>query len=141
MVGNRLKHREEASRQNMSPSRRNIPRHDGGTRWCRSPHKEISPHCHYSPRRSSRSQRSRSPYHDESPDTVIARNMKEETNNPGHQGMPMATKMRKLRWGRHALPTGFRESKYPKDSSYPLINKITTDRKSPSHGYQITFRL
>jgi hypothetical protein len=74
-------------------------------------------------------------------DTAIALDMKEEADDPGHQGMSMTMKTRKSRWGRHALPAGFAEHKYPKDSSYLTINRNTKDRKRPSHGYQTIFRL
>jgi hypothetical protein len=51
----------------------------------------------------------------------------EEADDPNPRGTLMTTKTTKLRWGRHALLVEFAERQYPKDSSYPMINKSTTD--------------
>jgi hypothetical protein len=67
LVGNRLQHREEATRQNMSPCHRNSPQCDGGTRRSRSPYEEVSPHCRNNPRHNEGTRRSRSSHDDESP--------------------------------------------------------------------------
>jgi hypothetical protein len=52
-------------------------------------------------------------------DIAIVPDIGKEADDPGHQDMHTTMKMRKSRWGRHALPTGFAECKYPKDSNYP----------------------
>jgi hypothetical protein len=55
-------------------------------------------------------------------------------------GMKEIMRTRKQRWGGYALPIGFAERKYPKDSSYPTISKSTTDHRNPNYGYQIIFK-
>jgi hypothetical protein len=40
------------------------------------------------------------------------------------------------RWAHHALPAGFAEHEYPKDSSYHTISKNTMGRKNARYGYQ-----
>jgi hypothetical protein len=74
-------------------------------------------------------------------DTTTALDTGEEAGDPSHQGMQMKMKARKSRWGCHALPIGFVERQYPKDSNYPMINISTIDHKSPSRGYHIIFGL
>jgi hypothetical protein len=39
-------------------------------------------------------------------------------------------KMKKKRWGHHALPTGFAKRKCLKDSSYLMISKTTMDHRN-----------
>jgi hypothetical protein len=41
--------------------------------------------------------------------------------------------------GRYALPVGFAECKYPKDSSYLTTRKNMTDHRNPNYDCQITF--
>jgi hypothetical protein len=55
-------------------------------------------------------------------------------------GKKKIMRMRKQRWGRYALPVGFVECKYPKDSSYLTISKSTTNHRNPNYGYQIIFK-
>jgi hypothetical protein len=49
-------------------------------------------------------------------------------------------KMRKKKWERYALPEGFAECRYPKDSSYLKTSKSMTDHKNPNYGYQTIFK-
>jgi hypothetical protein len=55
-------------------------------------------------------------------------------------GTKATTRTRKQRWGRHALPTGFTERKYPRVSNYLMISKNMTDHKNLNHGYPTIFR-
>jgi hypothetical protein len=48
------------------------------------------------------------------------------------------TKTTKKRWARYALPEGFAERGYPKDTSCHTINKSMMGRKNPRYGYQTT---
>jgi predicted RNA-binding Zn-ribbon protein involved in translation (DUF1610 family) len=48
--------------------------------------------------------------------------------------------MKRRKWARYALPEGFAEHGYPKDSSYHMTSKNTMGRKNPSCGYEIIFR-
>jgi hypothetical protein len=71
-------------------------------------------------------------------DTTVQR-----TKEPDDLELPiehMTTKTMKRRWGRHALPIGFASRQYPKVSNCPMTNKSTTDLKSHSHGFQITYK-
>jgi hypothetical protein len=47
-------------------------------------------------------------------------------------------KTMKKRWARYALPEGFAEQGYPKDSSCHTISKSMMGRKNPRYGYHIT---
>jgi hypothetical protein len=53
-------------------------------------------------------------------------------------GKKKITKMTKKRWARYALPEGFAERGYPKDSSCHTISKSMMGHKNPLCGYQIT---
>jgi hypothetical protein len=44
----------------------------------------------------------------------------------------------KKRWARYALPEGFAEHEYQKDSSCHTISKSMMDHKNPRRGYQTT---
>jgi hypothetical protein len=46
----------------------------------------------------------------------------------------------KKRWVHYALPAGFAECGYPKDSSCHMISKNMMGRKNPRYGYQITYK-
>jgi predicted RNA-binding Zn-ribbon protein involved in translation (DUF1610 family) len=48
--------------------------------------------------------------------------------------------MKKRKWARYALPKGFAEHGYPKDSNYHMTSQNMMGRKNPSCGYQIIFR-
>jgi hypothetical protein len=54
------------------------------------------------------------------------------------RGKKKITKITKKRWARYALPEGFTERGYPKDSSCYTISKSMMDRKNPRYGYQTT---
>jgi hypothetical protein len=56
------------------------------------------------------------------------------------RGKKKITKTTKKRWAHHALPAGFAERGYPKDSSYHTISKNMMGRKNPRYGYQITYK-
>jgi hypothetical protein len=47
-------------------------------------------------------------------------------------------KTAKKRWARYALPEGFAERGYPKDSNCHTISKGMMDHKNPRYGYQTT---
>jgi hypothetical protein len=49
-------------------------------------------------------------------------------------------KKTKKRWGHHALPAGFAPLQFPKDSSYLMISKSTTDHRNRNHGSQIIYK-
>jgi hypothetical protein len=53
-------------------------------------------------------------------------------------GKKKIMKMTKKRWARYALPAGFAEHGYPKDSSCHMISKNMMGRKNPRYGYQTT---
>jgi hypothetical protein len=53
-------------------------------------------------------------------------------------GKKKIKKTTKKRWARYALPAGFAEREYPKDSSYHTIIKNMMGRKNPRYGYQTT---
>jgi hypothetical protein len=72
--------------------------------------------------------------------TTTARDTEEEADGPNLQYMHTTTKTTKLQWEHYALPTGFTEHQYPKDSNYPMISRSMMDHKSPSRGYQTTFK-
>jgi hypothetical protein len=59
---------------------------------------------------------------------------KHELIDPATSGMRGTMKMKKYRWGRHALPTGFAERKYLKGSNSLTINKSTMDHRNPNLG-------
>jgi hypothetical protein len=46
----------------------------------------------------------------------------------------------KRKWARYALPEGFAEREYPKDSNYHTISRNMMGRKNPDYGYQTTSR-
>jgi NADH:ubiquinone oxidoreductase subunit E len=56
------------------------------------------------------------------------------------RGKKKITKAMKKRWARYALPEGFAERGYPKDSSCHTINKIMMGHKNPRYGYQTTYK-
>jgi hypothetical protein len=49
-------------------------------------------------------------------------------------------KAMKRKWARYALPKGFAERGYPKDSNYHTTNKSTMGHKNLGCGYHITFK-
>jgi hypothetical protein len=55
-------------------------------------------------------------------------------------GKKKIMKMMKKRWARYALPEGFAEREYPKDSNYHTISKSTMGHKNPHYGYQTTYK-
>jgi hypothetical protein len=50
------------------------------------------------------------------------------------------TRMKRRKWGHYALPEGFVERGYPKDSSYHTTSKNMMGLKNPDYGYQNTFK-
>jgi hypothetical protein len=42
--------------------------------------------------------------------------------------------------GHHALPAGFAPLQFPRDSSYLMISKSTTDHRNHNHGSQIIYK-
>jgi hypothetical protein len=99
-------------------------------------HKPRSPRHHNSPRRRSRSRRSRSPspkYHD-SQGT-------KEPEDPSLLRRHTTMKTMKRRWELHALLAEFAAPLlYPKDSKYPMISRNMMDLISHSHGSQIIYK-
>jgi hypothetical protein len=61
-----------------------------------------------------------------------------EDRDPQMKGATMKTT--KKRWGHRALPAGFAPPQFPRDSSYLMISKNTTDHMSHNHGSQITYK-
>jgi hypothetical protein len=55
-------------------------------------------------------------------------------------GMKITKRSMKRRWAHHALPEGFTEREYPKDSNYHTISKNTMGHKNLGCGYQTTFK-
>jgi hypothetical protein len=53
-------------------------------------------------------------------------------------GKKKITKTTKKRWARYALPEGFTEREYLKDSSCHTISKSMMGCKNPRYGYQTT---
>jgi hypothetical protein len=53
--------------------------------------------------------------------------------------MKKTTRMKRRKWARYALPEGFREREYPKDSSYHTTSRNMMGRKNPSYGCQTIF--
>jgi hypothetical protein len=51
------------------------------------------------------------------------------------RGKNKIMKTMKKKWARYALPEGFAECGYPKDSSYDTIIKSMMDHKNPHYGY------
>jgi hypothetical protein len=49
-------------------------------------------------------------------------------------------KTMKKRWAHYALPEGFAEREYPKDSNYHTISKSMMGHKNPRYGYQTTYK-
>jgi hypothetical protein len=49
-------------------------------------------------------------------------------------------RMKRRKWARYALPEGFVEREYPKDSSYHMTNRNMMGHKYPSYGCQTIFR-
>jgi NADH:ubiquinone oxidoreductase subunit E len=56
------------------------------------------------------------------------------------RGKKKIMKTTKKRWARYALPEGFAERGYPKDSSCHTISKSMMDQKNPRYGYQTTYK-
>jgi hypothetical protein len=52
----------------------------------------------------------------------------------------VTTKKTKKRWGHRALPAGFAPLQFPKDLSYLMISKSTTDHRNHNHGSQIIYK-
>jgi hypothetical protein len=55
-------------------------------------------------------------------------------------GRKKIMKMMKKRWARYALPEGFAECGYPKDSNYHTISKSMMGHKNLDYGYQTTYK-
>jgi hypothetical protein len=55
-------------------------------------------------------------------------------------GMKEIMKTRKKKLEHYALPEGFAERRYPKDSSYLTTNKNMMDHKNPNYGCQTVFK-
>jgi hypothetical protein len=55
-------------------------------------------------------------------------------------GTRKTTRMKRRKWERYALPEGFTERKYPKDSSYHTTNRNMMGHKNPDYGYQTAFK-
>jgi hypothetical protein len=55
-------------------------------------------------------------------------------------GMKKTMRKMKRRWARYALPEGFAEREYPKDSNYNTISRNTMGHKNLGYGYQTTFK-
>jgi acid stress-induced BolA-like protein IbaG/YrbA len=71
--------------------------------------------------------------------TIIAHDM-EEVEDPNLHGIRMTTKTTKSRWERHALLAEFAGRQYPKDSSYHMISRSTTDLRNRCHGCWIIYK-
>jgi hypothetical protein len=56
------------------------------------------------------------------------------------RGMKKTMRMTKRRWVRYALPGGFAECEYPKDSNYHTISRNMMGHKNLGYGYQTTFK-
>jgi hypothetical protein len=54
------------------------------------------------------------------------------------RGKKKIMKTMKKRWAHYALPEGFVERGYPKDSSCHTISKSMMDHKNSGYGYQTT---
>jgi hypothetical protein len=54
--------------------------------------------------------------------------------------MKKTMRKKKTKWARYALPKGFAERGYPKDSNYHMTSPNMMVCKNPSCGYQIIFR-
>jgi hypothetical protein len=61
-----------------------------------------------------------------------------EDRDPQKKGVIMKTT--KKRWGHRALPVGFAQLQFLKDSNYPMTSKNTTDHKNHNHGSQIIYK-
>jgi hypothetical protein len=55
-------------------------------------------------------------------------------------GKKKTMKMAKKRWARYALPEGFAERGYPKDSSCHTTSKSMMGHRKPHYGYQTTYK-
>jgi hypothetical protein len=55
-------------------------------------------------------------------------------------GKKKITKTMKKKWARYALPEGFAEREYPKDSNYHTISKSMMGHKNPRYSYQTTYK-
>jgi hypothetical protein len=55
-------------------------------------------------------------------------------------GKKKTMKTMKKRWARYALPEGFAEREYPKDSNCHTISKSMMGRTNPDYGYQTTYK-
>jgi hypothetical protein len=65
------------------------------------------------------------------------------TKEPEDPRLPIrrtTMKMTKKRWEHLALLAEFAALPCPKDSNYPMISRNTTDLRSHSHGFQITYK-
>jgi hypothetical protein len=56
------------------------------------------------------------------------------------RGRKKTTRMTKQRWTCYALPEGFAELEYPKDSNYHTTSRSTMGLKNRGYGYQIIFK-
>jgi hypothetical protein len=93
-------------------------------------HKARSPRRHNSPRRRSSKQRLERHHQNNT--------MEPEDRDP--QTKNATTKKTKKRWGHRALPAGFAPLQFPKDLSYLMISKSTTDHRNHNHGSQIIYK-
>jgi hypothetical protein len=55
-------------------------------------------------------------------------------------GRKKTMKTMKRRWVPYALPEGFAEREYPKDSNYHTTSRSTMGHKSLGYGYQTIFK-
>jgi hypothetical protein len=55
-------------------------------------------------------------------------------------GRKKTTRTMKRRWAHYALPEGFVECEYPKDSNYHTTSRSTMGHKSLGYGYQTIFK-
>jgi hypothetical protein len=58
-----------------------------------------------------------------------------EADDPNLQGTHTITRTTKMRWGRHDLLRKFAGHHYPKDLSYPTINKNMMALRNLDRGY------
>jgi hypothetical protein len=72
-------------------------------------------------------------------DTTTAHGMK-EAKDLNLQSTHTTAKTMKRRWERHALLAEFAGALYPKDSSYPMISRNTTDLRNHDHGFQTIYK-
>jgi hypothetical protein len=55
-------------------------------------------------------------------------------------GRKKIMRMIKKGWACYALPEGFAEREYPKDSNYHTISKSMMGHKDLNYGYQTTYK-